>query len=53
MISAFLGEFLFHACGLELSFYRCTNNCAYCFANTKGGEERDPQLKSIDRKSVV
>lgn len=48
MISAFLGEFLFHPCGLELSFYRCTNNCAYCFANTKGGEERDPQLKSID-----
>ena len=48
MITAFLGELLFHASGLEMSFYRCTNNCAYCFANTKGGEERNPQLKSID-----
>lgn len=48
MISAFLGELLFHPCALELSFYRCTNNCAYCFANTKGETERDPGLQSVD-----
>lgn len=48
MLSAFLGEFLFHPCALEASFYKCTNDCAYCFTNNKAMELRDPQIKGVD-----